>query len=90
MTVARDGGAGAPVREDGAMREVTLRNEVIRLGQLLKLVDIVEAGSEVKALLAQGVVMVNGEVETRRGRQLVAGDQVSALGVDVRVVRDVN
>ena len=62
----------------------------IRLGQLLKLVDIVEAGSEVKALLAQGVVMVNGEVETRRGRQLVAGDQVSALGVDVCVVRDVN
>ena len=72
------------------MHEVTLRNDVIRLGQLLKLVDLVEAGSDVKALLARGVVMVNGEVETRRGRQLVAGDLVSALGVDVQVVGDVN
>ena len=72
------------------MQEVTLRGEVIRLGQLLKVVDVVEAGSGVKALLARGVVTVNGEVETRRGRQLVAGDQVSAPGVDVRVVGDVN
>lgn len=72
------------------MHEVTLRNDVIRLGQLLKLVDLVEAGSDVKALLARGVVTVNGEVETRRGRQLVDGDLVSALGVDVRVVGDVN
>ena len=72
------------------MNEVTLRGDVIRLGQLLKLVDIVEAGSDVKALLATGAVTVNGEVEMRRGRQLVAGDQVSAHGVDVRVVSDVN
>jgi ribosome-associated protein len=72
------------------MNEVTLKGDVIRLGQLLKLVDLVEAGSDVKALLATGAVTVNGEVEMRRGRQLVAGDQVSALGVDVRVVSDVN
>jgi len=83
-------GAACLVREDGRVHEVTLRNDVIRLGQLLKLVDVVDSGSDVKALLAQGVVTVNGEVETRRGRQLVAGDLVSALGVDVRVVRDVN
>ena len=68
------------------MREVTLKGEVIRLGQLLKAVDLVDAGSDAKALLADGAVTVNGEVETRRGRQLVAGDQVSALGVDVRIV----
>jgi ribosome-associated protein len=68
------------------MREVKLKNDVIRLGQLLKLIDVVDAGSDVKALLAEGVVTVNGEVETRRGRQLVAGDEVTAHGVDVRVV----
>ncbi len=68
------------------MREVKLKNDVIRLGQLLKLIDVVDAGSDVKALLAEGVVTVNGEVETRRGRQLVAGDQVSVHGEDVRVV----
>jgi ribosome-associated protein len=70
----------------GAMREVKLKGDVIRLGQLLKAVDLVDAGSDVKALLAQGTVTVNGDVETRRGRQLVAGDQVSALGLDVVLV----
>ena len=46
--------------------------EQIRLGQFLKLADAVELGSDVKLLLADGTVLVNGEVETRRGRQLVA------------------
>ena len=68
------------------MREVSIKNDVIRLGQLLKLADLVEAGGDVKALLADGVVTVNGEVEVRRGRQLVRGDTVSALGVELRVV----
>jgi len=49
----------------------------IRLGQLLKLADLVDTGSEVKPLLADGDVRVNGEVETRRGRQLVPGDVVT-------------
>ena len=68
------------------MREVSIKNDVIRLGQLLKLADLVEAGGDVKALLADGAVTVNGAVEARRGRQLVRGDTVSALGVDLRVV----
>jgi ribosome-associated protein len=68
------------------MREVKLKNDVIRLGQLLKLIDVVDAGSDVKALLAEGVVTVNGEVETRRGRQLVAGDEVHVHDQDVRIV----
>ena len=68
------------------MREVSIKNDVIRLGQLLKLADLVEAGGDVKALLADGAVTVNGEVEARRGRQLVRGDTISALGVDLRVV----
>lgn len=68
------------------MREVSIKNDVIRLGQLLKLADLVEAGGDVKALLAAGAVTVNGDVEARRGRQLVRGDTVSALGVDLLVV----
>jgi len=67
------------------MREVSIRNDVIRLGQLLKLADVVDAGSDVKTLLAEGVVTVNGEVETRRGRQLVRGDVVRAPGADLLV-----
>jgi len=48
----------------------------IRLGQFLKLADVVDAGAEVKDLLAAEEVTVNGEVETRRGRQLAVGDVV--------------
>jgi ribosome-associated protein len=66
-----------------AMREVhTSRGsgEPIRLGQFLKLADAVELGSDVKLLLGEGSVRVNGEVETRRGRQLAPGDVVSVRG----------
>jgi ribosome-associated protein len=54
--------------------------EPIRLGQFLKLADAVELGSDVKLLLGAGSVEVNGEVETRRGRQLVPGDVVTVRG----------
>jgi ribosome-associated protein len=57
-------------------REVQIRDETIRLGQLLKLVGIIGSGSEAKAFLALQSVWVNDERETRRGRQLRAGDSV--------------
>lgn len=56
--------------------EIEIRGETIRLGQLLKLAGVVDSGSEVKRLLAHEAVIVNGERETRRGRQLRAGDEV--------------
>ncbi|MPZ96900.1 MAG: RNA-binding S4 domain-containing protein [Propionibacteriales bacterium] len=66
-------------------RDVEIRDESIRLGQLLKLADLVDSGADVKALLADGAVTVNGEPETRRGRQLVVGDVVSLGDVHVQV-----
>jgi ribosome-associated protein len=68
------------------VNEVAIRGETIRLGQLLKLAGIVSAGGEAKTLLASGAVLVNGEPETRRGRQLHAGDEVRAGDEVVRVV----
>jgi ribosome-associated protein len=56
--------------------EIPIKGETIRLGQLLKLAGVVDSGSEVKALLAEGPAWVNGEPETRRGRQLHRGDTV--------------
>lgn len=53
-----------------------IRGETIRLGQLLKLAGVVDSGSDVKALLAETPVWVNGEPEARRGRQLHPGDTV--------------
>jgi len=67
------------------MREVTIATDSIRLGQFLKVADVVEVGSDVKALLADGDVRVNGAPETRRGRQLIRGDVVSVGDLDLRV-----
>ena len=67
------------------MRDVPIRGDMIRLGQLLKLAGVAGGGGEAKALLAEGSVRVNGEVEVRRGRQLAAGDVVSAAGEELRV-----
>jgi ribosome-associated protein len=67
------------------MREVSTRDGTIRLGQFLKLADLIDAGGDAKALLAQDIVEVNGEPESRRGRQLVRGDVVSVGATKVRV-----
>jgi ribosome-associated protein len=66
-------------------REVEIREESIRLGQFLKLADLVDNGADAKPLLMQGLVFVNGEMETRRGRQLGKGDVVSVDGATVKV-----
>lgn len=58
------------------MREVPTRDGSIKLGQFLKLADLVESGADAKDLIAAGRVRVNGQPETRRGRQLRAGDEV--------------
>ena len=79
---ARD---AAHVRHAGAVREITIRDGTIKLGQFLKLADLVESGGDLKPLLAEGLVTVNDEVETRRGRQLVRGDIVTLAGQSVRV-----
>ena len=65
--------------------DVPIRDESIRLGQFLKLANLIESGSEAKPLVADGAVQVNGEVETRRGRQLVRGDVVTLAGQSARV-----
>ena len=69
----------------GAPEDVPIRDESIRLGQFLKLANLVDSGSDAKPLLMNGAVQVNGEVETRRGRQLVIGDVVLVRGVGARV-----
>ncbi|HET7683281.1 MAG TPA: RNA-binding S4 domain-containing protein [Marmoricola sp.] len=69
------------------MREIEIRDESIRLGQLLKLADLIDQGSDARELLATGAVTVNGEPETRRGRQVRPGDTVGARGQTVGIVR---
>jgi ribosome-associated protein len=58
------------------VRAVAIRGDMIRLGQLLKLAGVVDSGGELKTLLADTDVRVNGDPENRRGRQLHRGDVV--------------
>ena len=67
------------------MRDVPIDGDMIRLGQFLKLADLIDTGGEAKILIASGDVTVNGEVDTRRGRQLRPGDVVVVQGRSARV-----
>lgn len=56
---------------------VEITDDVIRLGQFLKLASLVDSGAQARDLISEGEVKVNGEVDTRRGRQLHKGDVVT-------------
>lgn len=62
------------------MKTVAVPVAPIRLGQFLKLANAVDTGGEAKARIVAGEVRVNGETESRRGRQLVPGDRVELAG----------
>lgn len=66
--------------------EVAVTGGAIRLGQLIKLAGLVDSGGEVKGFLSEETVLVNGELEARRGRQLSVGDVVEAAGERLRLV----
>ena len=59
------------------METIYLRDEFIKLGQALKAAGFVDSGVEAKEVITEGLVLVNGEVDTRRGRKLYEGDVVS-------------
>ncbi len=67
------------------MYEIKLREDYIKLGQALKAAGLVMSGTEAKEVIQDGMVMVNDEVETRRGRKLYAGDLVSFQGEEIKI-----
>lgn len=67
--------------------EIKLREDFIKLGQALKAAGLVENGVDAKFEIQDGNVCVNGEVDTRRGRKLVAGDVVSFDGEEIKIVK---
>jgi ribosome-associated protein len=81
LGLRRKGGSGGPEPVD-----VPVRDDVIRLGQFLKLANLIDTGAEAKEVCPAGLVKVNGEVDTRRGRQLRDGDVVELRGQAARVV----
>ncbi len=63
-------------------------DKTIKLDQFLKLAQVVQTGGHAKLLIQAGEVLVNGEVETRRGRKLVPGDVVEVGGEELHVQSD--
>lgn len=69
------------------MEEIKLRDDFIKLGQALKAANVVDSGIMAKMVIQDGLVSVNGEVETRRGKKLVDGDIVSFENETIKIVK---
>jgi len=67
------------------MEIIYLREEFIKLGQALKAAGAVDSGVEAKEVIQEGLVLVNGEVDTRRGRKLYEGDVVSFENQTIKI-----
>ena len=67
--------------------EVTIRDDFIKLGQVLKLASVVQDGVEAKYVIQEGKVKVNGEVDLRRGRKIYPGDIVTFGDTEITVIR---
>ena len=65
--------------------KIPLKDEFIKLGQALKAAGLVESGAEAKEVIQEGKVLVNGEVESRRGKKLYAGDLVTFNGEEIKI-----
>lgn len=61
------------------------QDEFIKLGQALKAAGLVESGVEAKDVIQNGLVLVNGEIDTRRGRKLYPGDTASFDGSEIKI-----
>lgn len=68
------------------METIKLRDEYIKLGQALKAAGLVESGVDAKFAVQDGLVKVNGQTETQRGKKLVAGDIVEYDGEKIKIV----
>jgi ribosome-associated protein len=68
---------------------VPISTDYIKLDSFLKMVNLVGSGGEAKIIIGDGVVSVNGETETRRGRKLYPGDKVTLDGHEFVVEREV-
>lgn len=62
------------------MKEIKITSEFIKLDQLMKFADMVQSGGEAKMLIASGLVLVNGEICTQRGKKIRPNDSVEFDG----------
>lgn len=70
------------------MIEIKIDSDYIKLDQAIKLADIASTGGHAKFLILEGLVKVNGEVETRRGKKLFNGDIIDVDGEQIKVIAE--
>ena len=68
------------------MKEVEITKEPVELYKILKFEGVVASGGEAKAVISDGQVLVNGEVETRKRKKIVSGDMVEFMGQKLRIL----
>ena len=69
------------------METIKLRDDFIKLGQAIKAAGLVESGVEAKIVIQDGLVTVNGNVETQRGKKLVGGEVICYNGQEIKIER---
>nr|WP_300325954.1 RNA-binding S4 domain-containing protein [uncultured Anaerostipes sp.] len=69
------------------MSEFKIKDEHIKLGQVLKAAGLAGSGLEAKIVIQEGEVTVDGEIETRRGRKLFGGETVSFQGEEIHIIK---
>mgnify|MGYP000162209795 FL=1 len=69
------------------METIKLRDDFIKLGQAIKAAGLVESGVEAKIVIQDGLVTVNGNVETQRGKKLVGGEVICYDGQEIKIER---
>lgn len=69
------------------MEQIKLSEDYIKLGQALKAAGLVSSGVEAKIVIQDGLVCVNGEIDTRRGKKLYGGEVIEYDGQSVKIVK---
>ncbi|MFA7560540.1 MAG: S4 domain-containing protein YaaA [Candidatus Izemoplasmatales bacterium] len=69
------------------MENVKIKTEFITLGQLIKFLSLVGSGGEVKFFLSENIILVNGEIENRRGKKLFIDDIITINENRYRIVK---
>lgn len=69
------------------METIKLKDDFIKLGQAIKAAGLVESGVEAKIVIQDGLVTVNGNVETQRGKKLIGGEVVCYNGQEIKIQR---
>jgi ribosome-associated protein len=67
------------------MRDVEVSRQPVELYKILKFEGMVSSGAEAKAAIAEGLVLVNGEVETRKRKKIMADDTIEFANETIRI-----